>query len=38
MKCLMMDRIKICSVGRLSDAKGFDMAILACKKLSRIWL
>jgi len=25
--------IKICSVGRLSDAKGFDMAILACKKL-----
>ncbi|QGQ47219.1 glycosyltransferase [Metabacillus sediminilitoris] len=24
---------KICSVGRLSHAKGFDMAILACKKL-----
>ena len=23
--------IKICSVGRLSDAKGFDMAVLACK-------
>ena len=25
--------IKICSVGRLSDAKGFDTAIFACKKL-----
>jgi glycosyltransferase involved in cell wall biosynthesis len=24
---------KICSVGRFSDAKGFDMAILACKQL-----
>lgn len=24
---------KICSVGRLSNQKGFDMAILACKKL-----
>ncbi len=25
--------IKICSVGRFSDAKGFDLAIAACKKL-----
>lgn len=25
--------IKICSVGRLSNAKGFDQAVLACKKL-----
>jgi glycosyltransferase involved in cell wall biosynthesis len=25
--------IKICSVGRFSDAKGFDLAIIACKKL-----
>ncbi|PFE25739.1 glycosyl transferase [Bacillus anthracis] len=25
--------VKICSVGRLSNAKGFDQAVLACKKL-----
>ncbi|CAN7713439.1 glycosyltransferase [Paenibacillus sp. LjRoot153] len=25
--------IKICSVGRFCDAKGFDMAVIACKKL-----
>ncbi|WP_052476260.1 glycosyltransferase [Cohnella kolymensis] len=25
--------IKICSVGRFSDAKGFDLAVVACKKL-----
>jgi glycosyltransferase involved in cell wall biosynthesis len=25
--------IKICSVGRFSDAKGFDLAVIACKKL-----
>lgn len=28
--------LKICSVGRLSDAKGFDMAVLACKKLLQL--
>ena len=28
--------IKICSVGRLSDAKGFDMAVIACKKLVQL--
>lgn len=28
--------LKICSVGRLSDAKGFDLAILACKKLLQL--
>ncbi|MFS0822745.1 glycosyltransferase [Bacillus sp. 1P02SD] len=25
--------IKICSVGRFSEAKGFDLAVIACKKL-----
>jgi glycosyltransferase involved in cell wall biosynthesis len=25
--------IKICSVGRFSDAKGFDLAVIACKKM-----
>ena len=28
--------IKICSVGRLSHAKGFDMAVLACEELMKL--
>jgi glycosyltransferase involved in cell wall biosynthesis len=27
---------KICSVGRFSDAKGFDLAVIACKKLLQL--
>jgi glycosyltransferase involved in cell wall biosynthesis len=27
------DSVKICSVGRLSGVKGFDMAVMACKRL-----
>lgn len=28
--------IKICSVGRICDAKGFDMAVIACKNLVQL--
>ncbi|MNI12992.1 4-alpha-N-acetylgalactosaminyltransferase [compost metagenome] len=30
------ESIKICSVGRFSNQKGFDMAVLACKKLVQL--
>lgn len=28
--------LKVCSVGRFSDAKGFDLAVLACRKLVQL--
>lgn len=28
--------LKICSVGRFSDAKGFDLAVIACRKLVQL--
>lgn len=32
-KSIEVSSVKICSVGRYSNQKGFDMAVLACKKL-----